>query len=102
MAQVIISPETKASGKLRIVTGTVALDGSNPTSVDLSGKLHTIVAASLSLAGSSAPGVGTSVLTYAASDAVLSIYAWKVTGAGDTTLVASTGTETVSYAVIGY
>lgn len=82
-----------------VMRGEVALDGTNPTPVATG--LKSISAVYLALEGSSAPGVGTSVLTYAISDGTLNIYAWKVTSTSVTTLIASTGTETVSYIVIG-
>lgn len=80
--------------------GTIALDGSNPTTVTFE-DFTTLEGAILTLKGNSAPGVGTSLLTYAISGNILSIYAWKVTSNADPTLVASTGTETVSYLVWG-
>lgn len=70
----------------------MALDGSNPTSWATG--LTTIVAAGVQLVGSSAPGVGTSVLTALINSTSLDVYAWKVTSSADTTLIASTGTET--------
>jgi hypothetical protein len=84
----------------QIVGGEVALDGGNPTDVDTG--LDVIVSVDLTIEGSSAPGVGTSLVTYTKSTGTVSLYAWKVTSSSDTTLVASTGTETVSYVVIGY
>ena len=90
----------KKSNNTQTVGGETALDGSNPTAV--STELSTITSVALTIANSSAPGVGTSILTYAVSGGTLSIYAWKVTSSSDTTLVASTGTETVSYVVVGY
>ena len=83
----------------KMVYGTVALDGSNPTTVATG--LRVIDAVLLSLTGSVAPGLSTSSLSYTTSGGTLSIYAWEPTGAGDTTLVASNGTETVAYVVIG-
>ena len=77
----------------------VALDGSNPTPV--AHGLTTCLAAFVQLVGTAAPGVGTSVLTCAISGASINVYAWKVTGAGDTTLIASTGTETFNWIAIG-
>lgn len=77
----------------------MALDGSNPTAWATG--LTTVVAACVSLAGAVAPGLGTSVLTYAISGATVNVYAWKPTGAGDTTLIASTGTETFSGIAVG-
>ena len=106
----IIHP-TRKSTQEHVVTGEVALDGSNPSTISLPSLHAAITGVSVSLKGSSAPGVGTSVLTYdytAGSESgpggtsSLDVYAWKVTGAGDATLIASTGTETVSYVVTGY
>ena len=98
----IIFPLKKATAEHH-VTGEVTLDGSNPTTITFAsfdrGKITSAIGW---LKGSGAPGLGTSVLTYTVSENVLSIYAWRVTGAGDATLIASTGTETVAYAVTGY
>lgn len=79
--------------------GTVALDGSNPT--DISTGLTSVTGFSAVIQKSTSPGVGTSVLTHTISGGTVSVYAWKVTGAGDTTLVASTGTETISWTATG-
>jgi len=84
---------------LKVVTGEIALDGSNPTPV-LTG-LTAIVGVSLALKKNSAPGVGTSVVTYDTTGGTLNLYGWKVTASGDATLIASTGTETVGYTVFG-
>lgn len=43
----------------------------------------------------------TSELTYHASAGVVTIYGWKASAAGTTTLVATDGTETVSCVVVG-
>lgn len=82
-----------------IERGEVALDASNPTPVTTG--LKTITAVHLELKGTAAPGLGTSTLTYNQTAGLLDIYAWKPTGATDPTLIASTGTETVSWMVIG-
>lgn len=79
--------------------GEVALDASNPT--DVTTGLVSITSVALTLKGSAAPGVGTSTLTYTVSAGVLSIFAWKPTSNSNPTLVASTGTETVSWVVTG-
>lgn len=95
------APAAVAAG-YKIARGTTALDGSNPTPVTTG--LSTVVAATVSLEGSSAPGVGTSVLTVATTNyatGALAVYAWKVTGTGDATLIASTGTETFEWIAIG-
>lgn len=90
------------SSGYKIARGSTALDGSNPTPVTTG--LATVVSATVTLRGSSAPGVGTSVLTQANTNwgtGALSVYAWKVTGAGDATLIASTGTETFDWVAVG-
>ena len=86
---------------LRVAGGTIALDGSNPTPITTG--LSFITGANVSLAGTAAPGVGTSVLTYnfATVGGTLNAYAWKVTSSVDDTLVASTGTETISWIAVG-
>lgn len=73
--------------------GQVQLDGSGATPVDvaaLSGHIRTVLGATVSLEGSEAPGLDPTHVTAAASGGVLNIYAWKPTGAGDATLIAST------------
>ena len=41
------------------------------------------------------------VLTWNNTGGAVTIYAWKVTASGDTTLIADTGTDTVSYVIVG-
>jgi len=84
---------------LKVNYGATALDGSNPTAVSTG--LTTIVAFTATLQGASAPALSTSVLTVTVSGGTASVYAWKPTGAGDTTLIASTGTETFQWVAIG-
>lgn len=86
----------------KLARGVTALDGSNPTPVTTG--LTTVVAATVSLEGSSAPGVGTSVLTVASTNygtGALAVYAWKVTATNDATLIASTGTENFEWIAVG-
>ena len=91
-----------STGQWIVARGTIALDASNPTPVAATlTHMDTIVSVGLTLAGATTPGVGTSVLTYAVSGGALSIYAWKPTSNSNPTLVASTGTETVAWVVIG-
>lgn len=92
------SPAAVAAG-YKVARGETALDGSNPTPATTG--LATITGCGIGLKGTAAPGVGTSVVTYATSTGTLNLYAWKVTGAGDTTLIASTGTETVGWVCFG-
>lgn len=83
----------------KVARGETALDGSNPTPV--ASGLATIVACSLTIKATAAPGVGTSVVTYDTSTSTLNMYGWKVTGTGDTTLIASTGTDTIGWVCVG-
>jgi len=83
----------------KIARGETALDGSNPTPVATG--LATVIAFVATLKGSAAPGVGTSVLTAVISGATGNVYAWKVTSSSDTTLVASTGTESFYWVAVG-
>lgn len=102
MAQVVFTPESK-SAKLKIVAGEIALDGSNPTNVDLSKFFRTaIVAANVTIKGTTALGDNTSVVWYNISGKTLAIYGGKNTGGTDPTVADSTGTETVSYIAVGY
>lgn len=87
-----------ASGYL-VARGETALDGSNPTPITTG--LTTITGCSATIKSTSAPGVGTSAVTYGTSSGTLNLYGWKVTGSGDATLIASTGTETVGWVCVG-
>lgn len=83
----------------KIARGSSALDGANPT--PMSPGLTTLVACVVSLNGTAAPGVGTSIVTSNVATTTLNVYAWKVTTSADTTLIASTGTETVNWVCVG-
>lgn len=88
-------PRSLTAASTAVYTAVSALDGSNPTPVTPG--LTTIVGCSLTLYGASAPGLGTSVLTFTnAGTNLVNVYGWKPTGAGDTTLIASTGTDQFS------
>lgn len=86
----------------RIVYGTIALDGSNPTSVVIpkADPGERIKAAFAGLNKATAPGDGTALVTWAYAAMQLDLYGWMNTGGTDPTLVASTGTETVEYIVV--
>ena len=83
----------------KIARGETALDGSNPTPVTTG--LTTCIAFVATLKGSSAPGVGTQKLTAVISSGDANVYAWKPTGSGDCTLIASTGTESFYWVAVG-
>ena len=64
MSQVVIAPEA-LSNRLKIVAGEVALDGTNPTPVNLSKFFKTaVVAVVLAIKGTTALGDNTTVLWY--------------------------------------
>lgn len=83
----------------KIARGETALDGSNPTPVTTG--LSTIVACTVSIKTTTAPGVSTSVVTYDTSSGTMNMYGWKPTGTGDTTLIASAGTDTIGWICAG-
>lgn len=81
----------KASkGDELLVTGTVTLDGGNPTPITLTNIISEVDGAVVSMDGSAAPAADPTFLTHAISAAVINVYAWKITGAADATLIAST------------
>lgn len=92
------APSAVAAG-YKIARGETALDGSNATPVTTG--LTTCIAFVATLKGSSAPGVGTSVLTAVISGGDANVYAWKPTSNADPTLIASTGTESFYWVAIG-
>lgn len=73
-----------------IVSGTVTLDGSNPTPIALSAYFSAVLGAVVSMDGSVAPGDDPSLITHAISGTTVNVYAWKNTSGTDPTLVAST------------
>ena len=91
-------PAAVAAG-YKIARGETALDGSNPTPIATG--LTTIIGLAVTLKGTAAPGVGTSVITANINGANIDTYAWKVTTSTDNTLIASTGTETVYWVAVG-
>lgn len=90
---------------LRILTGTVVLDGGNPTPVTLTSYVGSLLFGMVSMDGSVAPGADPNYVTSNVAAAVLNVYAWKVTtggAAGNPTLIASTdNTRIVDWFAIG-
>ena len=83
-----------------IKSGTVTLDGSNPTPVTTG--LTTVLNGSACLKSSTAPGDDPTYFTVDYSSGTLNIYAWKNTGGTDPTLVASTNNSaTVDWIAVG-
>lgn len=90
---------TGAGAGYRVARGTAVLDGSNPTFVD-TGLTH-VYSATVTLSGIAAPGLNTMTLTSNITGSGFDVYAWKATGAGNPTLIASTGTEGFFWTAIG-
>ena len=92
-------------GSVRMLWGTVTLDGGNPTPVTLTNYLTAVDAATVSLEGSVAPGDDPTSVTSAVSGTTLNVYAWKHTtggAAGNPTLIASTeNTRLVNWFAVG-
>lgn len=83
------------------VIGTVTLDGSNPTPIDLSAYVTAIDGAVVSIAGTATPGDDPAQVTSAVSGTSVNVYAWKNDGT-DPTLVASTdNARLVNFFAIG-
>jgi hypothetical protein len=79
-----------------------ALSGANPTRV-ITG-LKSVTGFSATIKRNTAPGDGTSVLTYDVNTqepGTVLVYAWTNTGGTDPTLVASSGTETFGWVAAG-
>jgi len=89
--------ETNRQGKEIItITGTFPVNGilvASPVPYD------TIDAVNVTVNQATAPT--TSTFTWNFTGGVLSVYAWKATAAGDTTLIASDAEETASITIIG-
>ncbi len=79
-------------GDIRMMGGTVTLDGSNATPIVLSTYLASIQMAVVSIEGSAATAADPNQVTSAISGTTINVYAWKVTtggAAGNPTEVAS-------------
>lgn len=83
----------------KIARGTASLGGTNPTAVATG--LATVVACNTNIVTNVALGLGTSNITYVISGTSIAVYGWKVTGITDNTLIASTGTDPISWQCTG-
>jgi hypothetical protein len=90
--------EVRRQGK-EVETGEVTLDETNPTEV--STPFARIDAVFVTLQGSDAPGLDTSVVTYVVDGNKVEFYAWEPTSSSNPTLVASDSQATISYTIIG-
>ena len=90
---------------LMLVWGSVILDGSNPTPVQLSGYMSAVSMGVANIQGTVATGADPNQITTALNGTALDINAWKVTtggAAGNPTEIASTdNARVVNWMAIG-
>lgn len=96
-----ITADTLLGSGLRLVVGTVTLDGGNPTPVDLSGYLEAVSAGVASLEGASAPGDDPVLVTSAVSTTTLNVYAWLHNGTDPTLSASSDNSRLVNWMAVG-
>ena len=90
---VTITADAVLSNGLRLLVGTVVLDGSNPTPVTLTNYMSSVLFGMATLDGTAATGADPNQVTANVSGTTLNVYAWKVTtggAAGNPTEIAST------------
>lgn len=93
------APAAVAAG-YTIARGETALDGSNPTPVATG--LTTVVSFVATIKKATALGTALTQLTADISTGgTVNVYAWKVTSSSDTTLIASTSTESFYWVAVG-
>jgi hypothetical protein len=86
----------------KVARGTVTLDGTNPSSATTG--LTAILACTVTDKRSTAPALDPTAFTIATAAVAgrLDIYAWKPTGSGDATLIASTDADdTIDWVCVG-
>lgn len=99
---VVITADTLLGSGLRLVVGTVTLDGGNPTPISLIGYMESVSAGVVSYEGSGAPADDPNMVTSSVSAATLNVYAWKNTNGTDPTQTASSdNARLVNFIAIG-
>ena len=89
---VVVLADLRVSGQ-RFMGGTVTLDGSNATPIELSTYMTSVLTGVVALQGSGAPGADPNSVSCVVNGTALDVYAWKVTtggAAGNPTEIAST------------
>jgi len=98
---VVITSDTVLNG-LRLMTGTLVLDGGNPTPITLTSFMSSVLFGIVNMDGTAAPGVDPNYVTSNVSGTTLNVYAWKVNASGNATLIASTdNTRLVDWFAVG-
>ena len=95
---VLLAPNARMT-ETKLVAGEVALDAANPTVLQTG--LRAVASVTLTVKANATPGLNTSILTYEVVGGLVNVFAWKPTSATNPTLIASTGTETISYVIVG-
>ena len=89
----------------RFMGGTVTLDGSNPTPIDLSTYMSSVLTGVATIQGTTATGADPNQVSVVVNGSTLDVYAWKVTtggASGNPTEVASTDSaRTIHWFAIG-
>jgi len=67
----------------------------------ITSKLSTVTHVGCTLDVAGAPALTTSQFSWTASGGTITVYGWKPTGSGDTTLIAATDADTFSWYAIG-
>lgn len=104
IADAVESPVAGLADGYKVARGEVTLDGSNPTAIATG--LATVVACTVTDKRATAPGLDPTHFTVDYGGGVaagtVNLYAWKPTGAGDATLIASTDNDdVVSWIAVG-
>ena len=87
---VAITGDAVLPNGLRMLTGTVVADGSNPTPVTLTNYLSSVLFGMVNMDGTAAPGVDPNLVTSNVSGTTLNVYVWKVNASGNANFIAST------------
>ena len=94
---VVLTCDCRVAG-LRFLGGTVTLDGTNPTPIQLSAYVSSVLMAQATMQGSTTPGDDPDGQpTLVITGTLLDLYAWKNTSGTDPTLVASTDNARLFY-----
>jgi len=95
----VIAPQNKFTREFVITRTATLVSGVIAVTIP---EMTAITGAVGNLSAAAPPGLTTSTLSFSWATNVLTIEGYMPTGAGDATLIDSTGTETISFFVTGY
>lgn len=90
---VTVATAVQGTAGVKLASGSVTLDGSNPTPITTG--LTTVTGFAVMSVRSTTPALDPVAYTYTASAGAVSLYAWKHTSSGDPTLTASGDSDDV-------